>query len=60
MVLIWLFVMLQGVYTDVYIPVIVTGCLAIIGGIVTITAPETKGKELPNFIEDIEHGEQTT
>jgi len=51
---------LIGVYTDVYIPVIVTGCLAIIGGIVTITAPETKGKELPNFIEDIEHGEQTT
>lgn len=48
----------QGVYTDPSVPIVIVGCMSILAGILSIFAPETKGKELPVTIEEIENKDQ--
>ncbi|KFD68875.1 hypothetical protein M514_10039 [Trichuris suis] len=44
--------MMEGYYVAHWMPILVFGCFALICGVLDVFLPETKGKALPNSIED--------
>lgn len=47
--------MIQGDYTEDWIPLVIFGGAAVLGGLLTFLLPETLNKKLPDTIEEAEN-----
>ena len=52
--------LLQGAGSVVHVPIMVFGCMMLLGGALLLLLPETHQQKLPDVINDVEHSQSDT
>ena len=52
--------LLQGAGSAVLVPIMVFGCMMLLGGALLLLLPETHQQKLPDVINDVEHSQSDT